>query len=565
MLIRICTLIALLSAPIVLTTEQARDRVDANQDSVEVQLLAINDFHGSLEPPTGTGALIGSTESGGAEYLATHLKNAVRQNPNSIIVAAGDLIGASPLLSGLFHDEPTIESLNAMNLAVSSVGNHEFDEGWRELLRMQKGGCHRDDGCQDGDGFGGARFQYLSANVLQQRAPRPGPLLPATTIRTIGGVKIGFIGETVRGTPQLVTSSGVRGLTFLDEASTANDYAARLQRQGVNAIVLLIHEGGRQNTDDGALDPNGCENFSGPIDGIARKLSSSIKVIVSGHTHRFYNCNIGGHLVTSAGSLGRMFTRVNLTIDRSKGTITDASAVNEIVSRDVAKDPEQTRIIEKYDAVSAPISNRVVGSVTGDIHRGLNRAGESALGDVIADAQLAAASPKEMGGAVVAFMNIGGIRSELVGTESGSDHSPRQVTYGDLFAVQPFGNVVTVMTLTGEEIKRLLEQQFDNPGPGQNEILQVSRGFTYRYALNAPPGERVDPASIKIGGKLIGPTDRVRVTANNFLVAGGDAFTVFAEGRNKVGGVPDVDALADYFKAHSPVSPGPQDRIVRTD
>jgi 5'-nucleotidase len=565
MMVRLCALTVLLSAPIVLTTEQTREKADGSRGSVQVQLLAINDFHGNLAPPSGTGALVGSTESGGAEYLATHLKNAVSQNPNSIIVAAGDLIGASPLLSGLFHDEPTIESMNAMNLAVSSVGNHEFDEGWRELVRMQKGGCHRTDGCQDGDGFSGARFQYLSANVLQHRAPKPGPLLPATIIRTIAGVKIGFIGETTKATPQLVTSSGVQGLTFLDEVSTANAYASRLQRQGVNAIVLLIHEGGRQSTENGALDPNGCENFSGPIDDIARKLSASIKVIISGHTHRFYNCNIEGHLVTSAGSLGRMFTRVTLTIDRSRGTITNASATNEIVSRDVVKDPEQTRIIEKYDAVSAPISDRVVGSITGDIRRGLNRAGESALGDVIADAQLAAASSKDRGGAVVAFMNIGGIRSELVGTQPGSGHSGQQVTYGDLFAVQPFGNVVTVLTMTGDEIKRVLEQQFDNPIPGQHEILQVSEGFTYRYALNAQPGERVDPASIMIDGKPIGPADRVRVTANNFLVAGGDGFTTFAEGRGKVGGVPDVDALAEYFKAHSPVRPGPQDRIVRTD
>jgi 5'-nucleotidase len=549
----------------VLLTGQTPGKADDSRGSVNVQLLAINDFHGNLEPPSGTGALVGSTESGGAEYLATHLKNAVNQNPNSIIVAAGDLIGASPLLSGLFHDEPTIESLNAMNLAVSSVGNHEFDEGWQELLRMQRGGCHRTDGCQDGDGFSGARFQYLSANVLQHRAPKPAPLLPATTIRTIGGVKIGFIGETTKGTPQLVTSSGVRGLTFLDEAATANAYASRLQRQGVNALVLLIHEGGRQSTENGVLDPNGCENFNGPIDDIARKLSPNVKVIISGHTHRFYNCNIAGHLVTSAGSLGRMFTRVTLTIDPSQGTITNAAATNEIVSRDVAKDPEQTRIIRKYDAVSAPISARVVGSITGDIRRGLNRAGESALGDVIADAQLAAASPRDRGGAVVAFMNIGGIRSELVGHESGAGNSPRQVTYGELFSVQPFGNVVTVLTMTGGEIKRVLEQQFDNPVPGQHEILQVSQGFTYRYALNAPPGDRIDPASIKIGGKLIGPTDQVRVTANNFLVAGGDGFTTFVEGRGKVGGVPDVDALAEYFKVHSPVRPGPQDRIVRTD
>jgi 5'-nucleotidase len=561
----IAALIGLLAAPLIGGSQQALDRVPGSNGSVTVQLLAINDFHGNLEAPSGSAAAVGTIEAGGAEYLATHLKNAVAQNPNSIIVAAGDLVGASPLLSGLFHDEPAIESLNAMNLAVSSVGNHEFDEGWHELLRMQKGSCHPTDGCQDGDGFDGAKFQYLSANVVDKRTSPAAPLLPATKVLTVGGVKIGFIGETLRGTPQIVTPDGVRDLAFLDEASTANRQAAQLRRQGVNAIVLLIHEGGRQTMTEGSPDPNGCANFRGPIERIARKLSSSIKVVISGHTHTFYNCTIRGRLVTSAGSFGRLFTRINLTVNRATGTILATSATNQVVSRDVAKDPVQTRIIEKYDALSASIADRVVGTVTADISRTLNHAGESALGDVIADAQLASVSAPQRGGAVVAFMNDGGIRADLMVGDHGGSSPPGQVTYGELFMVQPFGNVVTVLTMTGDAIRRLLEQQFDNPGPGRQEMLQVSNGFTYRYALDAPPGSRVDPSSIRIGGRVIAPADRVRVAANNFLVAGGDGFTMFARGTNQIGGELDIDALAAYFKARSPIPPGPQNRIVRTD
>jgi 5'-nucleotidase len=530
--------------------------------TVTVQLLAINDLHGNLEPPTGANGLIGPTPAGGAEYLATHLKNDIARNPNSIIVAAGDMIGASPLVSALFHDEPTIESLNAMNLAITSVGNHEFDHGPDELRRMQTGGCHASDGCQDADGFAGAKFEYLSANVVEQAGQQSAPLFPPTAIRTIAGVKIGFIGETLRSTPRIVTPTGVRGLTFLDEATTANAYAEELKRQGVKAIVLLIHEGGEQSDN---TNPNGCTGFSGGIVPIVNKLSSDIKVVISGHTHQAYNCTISGHLVMSASSFGRMITRIDLTIDPADDTITAVSATNEIVDRTVAKDPVQTQIISRYAAISAPIANRVVGSATGDVRRAANRAGESALGDVIADAQLASTSPADKGGAVVAFTNSGGIRADLIANGRSGNESPGQVTYSELFTVQPFNNVMVVQTLTGAMIKRLLEQQFGGPEAEATRILQVSRGFTYRYRLNAPPGQHVVPASIKLGGRVIAPTDRVRVATNNFLALGGNGFTAFREGTDQLGGDIDLDALVAYFLAQSPVKPGPQNRIIRID
>jgi 5'-nucleotidase len=548
--------VALLSVPLALAQPPRGD-----ETAVAVQILAFNDFHGNLEPPTGGNGRIGQDVAGGAEYLATHLTRAVEQQPNSIIVAAGDLVGASPLISGLFHDEPTIESLNAMGLSISSVGNHEFDRGSRELQRVQRGGCHPVDGCRDGAPFSGARFQYLSANVIDEATHRP--LFPATAVRTIDGVKVGFIGETLKGTPRIVAPAGTKGLTFLDEASTANEHARRLKQQGVRFVVLLIHEGGRQGVPDDETDPNGCVNFGGAIETIARKLTPDIKAIVSGHSHRAYNCSIAGHLVTSAASTGRLITRVNVAIDRATGAVVRVSAVNEIVTRDVPKDPIQTGIIAKYGALAAPIAKRIAGSVTGEITRRQNRAGESALGDVIADAHLASARAGS-GGAVIAFMNNSGIRADIVVPGGGTGGPSSPVTYGELYDVQPFGNTLTTLTMTGDMIRRLLEQQFARPAPGA-EVLQVSAGFSYRYRQDAPAGRRVDPDSIAIDGRKIGAADRVRVLANDFLVESGLGFTVFAEGIGRAGGALDVDAFAAYFKTHSPVSPGPQTRIVRTD
>ena len=529
------------------------DRADAS-----VQLLAFNDFHGTLEPALDENGVVHTTPAGGAEYLATHLKRAAAQNPNTLVVAAGDLVGASPLISAAFHDEPTIASLNAMNLAIASVGNHEFDRGSAELLRLQHGGCHPADGCRDGKRFDGATFQYLSANVIDTATGAP--ILPPTAVRTLGGVTIGFIGETLTGTSRIVGSSAVAGLTFLDEATTANTYAATLKRQGVNAIVLLIHEGGRQRPDDSRADPNECADFSGDIARITTRLSGDIKVVVSAHTHRSYNCTIAGHTVTSAGSFGRMFTRIDLRIGRSSGRISRVRATNEIVTRDVDRDATQTELIAKYRALSNPIAGRIVGSIAGSVMRASNVAGESALGDVIADAQLATARSTMLGGAAVAFMNPGGIRADLVSTTATGI-----IRFGDLFAVLPFNNLVTTVTMTGDQIGRLLEQQFDNPSQGRNIFLQASEGFTYRYAVKAKPGHHVAAGSVTVDGRRLAPGDRLRVAANDFLVDGGDGFTAFQGGMNRLNGALDLDALIAYFATHSPVRPGPQNRIVRID
>ena len=548
----------------------------AQSEIVSVQVLAFNDFHGNLEPPSGADGVIGSTQAGGVEYLATHLARLKASNPNTLVVSAGDNIGASPLLSGLFHDEPTIEALSAAGLQVSAVGNHEFDEGWMELYRMQKGGCHPTDGCRGGTSFMGARFEYLSANVLldprkasktlldkigwKTTDSRPSPLLPAYTIKEVGGVKLGVIGMTLKGTPQIVVPTGVQALTFQAEADTANRVIPLLKKNGVQAIVVLLHEGGVPTRGDF----NGCGGISGAIRQIANRMSNDVGVIVSGHTHEAYICTIGTKLVTSAASYGRLITDIDLGIDKATDKIVSKAARNVIVTRDVAKSQAQSSILDRYRPFYVAIAHKVIGSIGSDITRRQNAAGESALGDLIADAQMEATKDPSRGGAVVAFTNSGGIRADLVHAQQTAGEQPGAVTYSEAFSVQPFENRMIVKTMTGEMIRRALEQQFDNPAPGRSSILQVSEGFTYEYDPARPTGQRVDPASIKIDGQTLAGSRAYRVAMNEFLWAGVAGFTVFTSGTSSVEAGVDVEALVEYLERHSPVTIGTQNRIRRT-
>jgi 5'-nucleotidase len=532
----------------------------AAKTTEEVQVLAINDFHGNLEPPTGSSGRIqvgpastDTVDAGGAAFLATHFKQLREGHKRTLSVGAGDLVGASPLISGIFHDEPTVEALNAMGLQASAVGNHEFDEGYRELLRLQRGGCHPVDGCQDGDPFFGANFQWLAANV------RFGPdatILPRYWVRGVGsGIRIGFIGLTLEGTPTIVTPAGVAGLEFDDEVQTVNRYAASLRRKGVNAIFVLIHQGGQQNPPyaNGFQDINGCDNLSGDILPIIHGLSSFVDVVASAHTHQAYNCRIDGKLVTSASSFGRLITEFDLTLSKKTRDVVAATAVNHIVTRDVTPDAKVQAIVDEYKAKSAPIANQVFGTATAAFSRfpPAGGSGESTLGDLIADSQLAATSSPDTGGAQIAFQNPGGVRADLDAGE---------VTYAELFAVQPFGNTLNVKTFTGQQIKDLLEQQFDNPSAGQVRILQPSKGFSYSYSASAPKGSKV--SDLALNGTPIDLAASYRVTMNSFLATGGDGFTVFNDGTDILGGPVDVDAFSAYVKAQGTVSPAPLDRIT---
>jgi 5'-nucleotidase len=540
----------------------AATHADFSCGVVDVQLLAFNDFHGNLKPPsgssgkivTGPNATTDFKEAGGAEYFATHIKNLRAENPNTLVVAAGDIIGATPLPSALFHDEPTIESMNALGLDVATVGNHEFDEGADELLRMKNGGCHPVDGCQDGDGFAGASFSYLSANVVRESTGKT--LLPSYAVRSFRGARIGFIGVTLEGTPLVTSPSGVAGLRFKDEVETINALVPELHARGVHAIVVLIHEGGATT---GLY--NECAGISGPLFEIVANLSPAIDAVVAGHTNAAHVCNIGGKLVTSAAAYGRLITDIDLAIDEKTGRVVSMQGRNVIATRDVAKDAEQTTIIAKYDALAAPIANKLVGSASADLLKPIDSGRESSLGDLIADAQLAATSAN---GAVAAFMNPGGVRADIVFGPSPAGEAPGAITYGEAFTAQPFGNTLMTLTVTGDQLKTMLEQQWTMAGSVEKaNLLQVSAGFSYTWDSTKPIGSRVDASTIKINGQLVQPTDAYRITVNAFLADGGDGFAVLKNGTNRTPGGLDLDALLAYFAAHPNVTPPPVGRITK--
>jgi 5'-nucleotidase len=529
----------------------------ATEPPVNLRILAINDFHGNLRPPTGGIRISDPSDktrkivvpAGGAEYMATLVKQLRTGHTNTIFVAAGDLIGASPFLSAMFHDEPTIESLSMMGLEVASVGNHEFDEGKDELLRMQNGGCHPIDKCQGPHPFPGAKFHYLAASTVEKSTGKT--VFPPYEIKTFEGIPVAFIGLTLKGTPNIVSPVGVAGLEFKDEAETVNALVPELKARGVEAIVVLIHEGGFPSG-----DYNECPGISGAIVDIVKKFDKSVDVVISGHTHQAYVCEIDGRLVTSGDKYGTIVTTIDLKLDPATRDIISAKADNVIVRTGVtAKDSEQTALLESYDKVAAPIANRKAGSVTETLSRTPNTSGESPLGDIVADAQWIATRAETNGGAVIAVTNPGGIRADIAGKEDGA------VTYADLFASQPFRNQLVTLTLTGRQIKDMLEQQWIDPA--RPRILQVSRGFSYVWDNAKPYGERVIADRMSLNGQRIDPLASYRVTLNNYLSVGGDGFTVLKQGgAPQVGGY-DVDALDVYFKANGRVGPAPGNRIAR--
>ncbi len=542
--------------------------------TVDVQILSFNDYHGWLEDPTGGDATLGAqldpsgTVVGGGRYLASTLSTLRVGHDSSLTVAAGDLIGGSPFLSGAFHDEPSVESLDAMGLDVSSVGNHEFDEGVTELLRMQHGGCHPVDGCYFPDQpYDGADFSWLAANVVYKKGtPHAGrSILPPTWVRRIDGVKVGFIGMTLEDTPYLVAQDGVADVDFKDEVLTANKQARALKARGVKAIVVLLHEGGVQA---GTYD--GCDGISDPIATIASNLHPQIDLVVTGHTHMPYVCTLPDPLgrprmVTSASSYGRVVTETILPVSTRTGQVLRArvTSANHLVSHDQPVDATQQAILDKWRVLEEPIGSRVVGATDGPALRSPNRDTESSLANLVADAQLAATSAPDLGGAQIALMNPGGVRADLTCAPAGTCTYPDNVTFGEAFTVQPFSNTLITKTYTGAQLKDILEQQYVPDRPGQASrpvlILGVSQGLTFDFSLSAAQGSRV--SNIALNGVPIDPSATYRIAHNSFLTTGGDAFAGFTVGTDPVGGGVDLDALLDYLGANNPLTPPGTDRI----
>lgn len=521
---------------------------------LKLQVLAINDFHGNLLPPAAFRLPDPADPSktvqipvGGAEALATAVKQLRANQPNHVFVAAGDLIGGSPLLSALFADEVTLESLTAMGLHLSAVGNHEFDHGQDELLRRQRGGCHPVQGCKGPTPFKGAGFQYLAASTVVEATGQP--LLPAYQIRRFEGVPVGFIGLTTKNTPNLVMPTGVTGLRFDDEVETVNRLVPELKAQGVEAIVVLIHEGGYPT---GGM--NECPAISGPIVDIVKRLDKAVDLVVTGHTHRAYTCRIDDRLVTSGDKFGSMVTNIELTIDRRSRDVIASQATNLLVRLDqYGKDPEQTALLAGYKERAKPLTERVVGQLATEIKADAgDPAGGSPMGQLIADSQLEAT---RNAGAQIALMNNCGIRTGLARRDSGL------ITFEDLFTAQPFGNQLITMSLSGAEISALLRRQYRNDHLCSR--LQVSQGFSYAWRASAEGEARFVADSPRLNGEPLQPDRDYRVTVNAFMAAGGDGFTEFLQGRDRRTGVIDVDALETWVKRHGPVQAPPLNRISR--
>ena len=530
--------------------------------SVTVQILAVNDFHGALDPSLTKPSSTNQTTwyyRGGAEYLANFVKTAAGTNLNTVKVSAGDMIGASPLLSSIFHDEPTINAFNLMGFEFSAVGNHEFDEGWQELLRMQNGGCHPIDGCIPGvPAFTGAEFNYMTANVI--RLDNGQTLFPSFMVKQFGNIKVGFIGISLESTPTIVVPSGVAGLEFQPEVDAINYYVKYLKdTEGLKAIVVLLHDGA------GAGPTINTCNTSDPFfANVVMQIDPEVDALITGHSHNAYNCqitvkkNYEPMLVTSAGYNGRYLTEIDLTIAGTNGQVIARTATNipvETPYLSAVPDADMTALLAPYRAIAVPIANHVIGSITADIKRNsLDSTAESALGDVIADAQLEATAPAAAGGAVVAMTNPGGIRTDLIYAQSVGE-GDGNVTYGEAFAVQPFSNTLVTMSLTGAQLKAVLEQQATAA-----KTLQISASLTYTWTKSAAAESKV--SNLMINGVAVNPTATYRVTVNNFLAAGGDGFTRLTAGTDLFTGGVDLDAFVNYITAHSPVAPGPMNRIT---
>lgn len=557
----------------------------AAPEIVNLKIVAINDFHGQLESPGSFRDANGASTipAGGIDYLAGYFADIKSKNPNTVIVSAGDLIGATPLVSALFHDEPTIETMNRAGLEINAVGNHEFDEGKDELLRMQYGGCHPTDenSCQGLSvgtdyPFEGARFKFLAANVVDENTGKT--IFPSYVVKHYEGVKVGFIGLTLKETPTIVTPTGVAGLKFIDEIRAINSAAKQMSKQGVKAIVVLIHQGGTIPVSQNAATINTCDgNLEGtPLKPIVAGLSPTVDLVISGHTHQAYNCmlpNRKGRLipVTSANSIGRVVTEIDMEIKKDNGVVKSVAANNVVVDRnnvDITPNADIKQIVDNYKTIVAPIANSVIGNITTDLSRTANAAGEQVMGDIIADSQLAATQAIEFGGAQVAFMNPGGVRADMTFASSSANEGDGNVTYSEAFTVQPFGNSLVTMTLTGAQIETLLEQQFTGCPNGNgleqpfNRILLPSTGFKYSWNAAGGACDKVDPASITLNGVAVNPANTYRVTVNNFLSTGGDNFSVLTQGTELLGGAQDIDALAAYFGANSPIAPVALDRIT---
>ncbi|WP_459499598.1 bifunctional metallophosphatase/5'-nucleotidase [Bacillus sp. C1] len=501
-------------------------QVSAEQNRyIDVQMLGINDFHGQLD----TVKKINNKEAGGAEYLAAYLRDREKQNPNTLMVHAGDIVGASPPVSALLQDEPTIEFLNDLGFDAGTIGNHEFDEGINEMNRLIYGGDHEKTG-----NFKGANFPYVAANFYNKSTGRL--FLPPFTVKMVQGVPVGFIGVVTTDTPNVVMPTMLQNVQITDEVEAINKATQQLKRLGVKSIVVLAHVGG--TTDDTGVT-------NGDLVRLANETDSEVDVIFGGHSHTFVNGTVNDKLIVQANSYGMAFADVDMKIDRkTKDIVSKKAEVVTTYHEGIQPDQQVKKKMEQYQEKIAPLVNQVVGKSTAPIDRKQNAAGESTLGNLVADAQRATMNTQ------IALMNPGGIRNDL---DAGD------ITWGELYGIQPFGNQLIKVNLTGQDIRDILNQQWQKD---KTRMLQIS-GIQYTWDANKLDGEKVTNIHLTNGEELVA-SKTYSVVANAFLASGGDGFTSFTNGQNAETGPNDFEALVDYVKqVKEPIQPVIDGRIQK--
>jgi 5'-nucleotidase len=527
----------------------------------ELTLLSINDFHGNIQPAQPTPLLprlpdpasgeVKAQPAGGVAYLATALADLRAKHPDALVVAGGDLIGASPQISNLLRDEPTLAAMSQLGIAASALGNHELDAGLPELLRQARGECGAN-GCL-WPGFKGPGFPYLGANVLDARTGQP--LLPTHVMKEAAGFKVAIAGVATLDTPHVIVARAIQGIRFADEADTLNALVPKLRAEGAQVLVAVMHEGGVQGPNGAANDPSyACPTLTGRVQDIAKRLDPAYAIIIGGHTHQAYTCKIGGRLVVQAGSYGGWITESRLKLS-ADGQVLDAQAVNHPVLQSAyAPNPALAALVAQAAALTAAQRNKPVATLPRGASRNAKEPnGDSWLGNLIADSQLAFA--RKHGPADVAFMNPGGIRADLT-VEPG-----KPTTMSDLLAIQPFGNDIVALTINGQQLFDILQRQLPK-GDASPRMLQPSS--TLRYHWHAGADGTPQLGEILVDGKPLERTRDYRVVVNNFLSEGGDAQTGFKHGRDRAVLGTDIDALVEHLRsspdALSQATPG---RVVR--
>lgn len=518
--------------------------VSAPQGPVTLNLVSLNDFHGNLEPSRyvlkDASGKEETMRAGGAEAVAAALQAWRKQDKDLLLVSTGDIVGASPALSSMWADEPTIEVMNMLNLRASAVGNHEFDGGRRELLRQQRGGCdspHPTKACKFTPNFGGARFTYLGANVIDKASGKP--LIPGYTIETVKGIKVGLVGVVLKDTPNMVVASGIAGLSFGDEAEAINRVLPEMRAAGAQVVVALVHQGGR--TVESPLQA-GCSQLKGEIVDVVKKIDPSVKLVLTGHSHQGYLCEVDGRTVTQADTAGHLLTRVSMQVEPKTGAVSNLKVSNVVMKPgEYPADPKMTAFVEQVKERSQAALTRPVAKVVGaPLLRKTNDAGESVLGNLVADAALDSARAM---GAQLAFMNNGGIRRDL---EAGPDGT---VAFGQAQVVLPFGNTTVVMDLTGAQIRSLLERQWADGVDSNSSVLQISQGLSYTWDPKRPAGSRIVPGTLKLNGKAMEDSATYRIATNNFLAEGSDGYPEFAKGTARIDtGLRDLDGFIAWLK-----------------